>query len=330
MMGRTEKENRDQEIEPAGVAMAVLTAPLSVVDKTSDVVASALSGADVAVSLSEVQDLRKIFCRVPAAAIVRELLKMEQDPCPVIHRFGPGVYMREATLPAGGVVLGHIHRQAHTNIFLKGRVLMMAPDGGCEELAAPMIFTGGPGRKIGLVLEEVVWLNVYATDETDVETLERMFLDKGAEWAAADQDRFDRAGLRLNDIASYQSVLTTLGITEQQVRAESENPKDQIPMPPGGYKFAVSRSNIQGLGVFATAEIAPGEIIGPARVDGCRTPLGRYTNHGAAPNAEMVPCGPDLYLRAIQDIPGMRGGWLGEEITTDYLATVKTKERMMQ
>ena len=85
----------------------------------------------------------------------------------------------------------------------------------------------------------------------------------------------------------------------------------------------IGYSDIHGKGVFATAKIEPGEIIGPARIAGKRTPIGRYVNHSADPNAEMIELNiNEIYLRALQSIDGCKGGMLGDEITTNYRANL--------
>jgi hypothetical protein len=40
-----------------------------------------------------------------------------------------------------------------------------------------MTFIGKPGRKVAYILETVVFQNVYATEETDIEKLENMFIE---------------------------------------------------------------------------------------------------------------------------------------------------------
>src|SRR5258708_24736216 len=45
------------------------------------------------------------------------------------------------------------------------------------------------------------------------------------------------------------------------------NTVDQIAFPPGEYKCKVGRSGIQGKGLLACADIAPGEVIAPARLE---------------------------------------------------------------
>ena len=34
-------------------------------------------------------------------------LEQPQVDCPVVHRFGPGIYIREVTIPAGALSIGH-------------------------------------------------------------------------------------------------------------------------------------------------------------------------------------------------------------------------------
>ena len=53
-------------------------------------------------------------------------------------------------------------------------------------MTAPMTYLGGKGRKIAIILEDVVWQNVWATDETDVAKLEEMFVKK-----LSDEDKIE-------------------------------------------------------------------------------------------------------------------------------------------
>ena len=94
---------------------------------------------------------------------------------------------------------------------------------------------------------------------------------------------------------------------------------DQIPMPFGNYKIMMANSKIDGKGIFATGNIEINEIIAPARINGKRTFVGRYTNHSKNVNAIMVlRDNNDIDLVAKKTIKGCQGGNLGEEITIDY------------
>lgn len=252
--------------------------------------------------------------------VEKTMLDMPQVDCPVIHRFGPGVYIREVTIPADTFAIGHHQNFEHMNVMLKGRVTVLNDDGSTSELVAPMMFVGKPGRKIGYIHEDVVWLNVYATAETDVETLENTFITKSSTWLESQAAKNGLALLKSTvDADDFQNVLDEFGFTAEQAREQAENEADMIDLPFGGYKIKVDSSAIEGKGLFATAAIGPGELVAPARIGGKRTIAGRYTNHSVSPNAQMVMLdNGDISLVAIKQISGCRGGENGEEITINY------------
>lgn len=251
-------------------------------------------------------------------AVEGEMLKHEQASCGVIHRFGPGVYIREVRLPAGILAVGHHQNFEHVNIMLEGRVTILNDNGTTTELVAPTIFTGKPGRKVGYVHEDVVWLNVYPTTETDVEKLEAKYITKSDTWMEGNGQRLLTFQTSI-DRDDYAAALAEFGLTEEIARSQSENTDDMMELPDGGYKIKLAPSNIEGKGLFATADIGDGEVIAPARISGMRTIAGRYTNHSATPNARMERAGnSDINLVATRPIAGCRGGFDGEEITIDY------------
>ena len=112
----------------------------------------------------------------------RCMLDMPQAECPVVHHFGPGLYIREMAAPAGALLVGHAHKHEHMNVLLKGKVIILNEIGVPEELVAPAVFVAKPGRKVAYVTEDMVWQNIYATEETDLDKLEDMFIDKSEAW----------------------------------------------------------------------------------------------------------------------------------------------------
>lgn len=258
--------------------------------------------------------------RLDMDCVERSMLSLEQEPCPVVHRFGPGIYIREVTLPKGIFALGHHQKEEHTNIVLRGKVLM--EDGTTIE--APMMYVGKPGRKCGVILEETVWLNVYSTTETDIEKLEERFLEKSEFFIGHESERIAKETESIvRARIDYHKMLNDLCVTEELVRAQSENTDDQISMPYGSYKFQVGPSRIEGRGLFACSDITCGETIGIAREGSMRTPVGRYANHSGCPNSIMKRIGNNIVLVATKDIVGNRGGQMGEEILVDYRNSVE-------
>lgn len=254
------------------------------------------------------------------ADLEKEMLEMPQADCPVAHHFGPGIYIREVTLPAGIFAVGHAQRYEHLNIMLTGKVAIVDGD-QVRVLEAPLIFTGKPGRKVGYVLETCVWQNVYATNETDIDTLEAHYLDKSKTWQAYDKEcsKIDHA-LNQHNRDDYAQVLKEFGFEADTARQQAEEESDQIDMP-NAFKAVVQvrDSNIEGKGLFLSWHIASGQIIAPARISGKRTPAGRYVNHSINPNCKYIADeNGDIYLVSLRDIDGCKGGNKGEELTVDY------------
>ena len=272
-----------------------------------------------AVSVAELVRAQRLT--VSIEELERRLLTQDQPTCDVRHSFAPGLYVREVTLPANNVVVGHYHKTAHLNVMIQGRMLMVQPDGTYKDYSAPFQYVGLPGRKIALTLEKCVWLNVFATEETDITKLEATLLEKSAVF----QEHVKQVVKpRIADTLSYEALLAQFKLDPAEVTRISENTADQIPFPYGTYKCKIGASAIHGLGVIATADIPKGEPVAPALIAGKRTPAGRYANHGATPNAAMMmkPNG-DVDLVAVAPIRGCVGGMDGEEITVDYAQTLK-------
>jgi len=86
--------------------------------------------------------------------------------------------------------------------------------------------------------------------------------------------------------------------------------------------LTIKKSDIHGLGIFATSSIDKGINLGIAHVkmvewlsfpqNYCRTPLGGFYNHSDNPNCELVDSDPYKHLVTIKDIKE------GEEITCVY------------
>ena len=247
------------------------------------------------------------------------MLALPQVKCEVFHHFPElGVYLREVRLPAGAFVVGHHQNFPHTNIFAKGRVTMLLGDGSTQEMSAPLVYAGEAGRKIGYIHEDVVWYNLYKTDERDVEKLEAVLLTKSESFnrRPADEQKILAAIEARND---YQFLLDEKGFKQYDVDAVVLNEEDMVEMPSGSYKYQLGPSLIHGRGVMATADIAEGEQVGVAKIGNKRTPLGRFTNHSKTPNARMVFADDgNVYLHTIRLIEGQRGGSVGEEIVIDY------------
>lgn len=115
-------------------------------------------------------------------ALEKVMLGLPQVECRTAHYFGPGVYIREVTMPAGACVIGHEHKQESLNMMIKGKLILIDHDNGNTELEAPYSFVGSSGRKLAYIVEDTVWQNVFPNHDncTDVDLLEDRFITKTA------------------------------------------------------------------------------------------------------------------------------------------------------
>ena len=246
------------------------------------------------------------------------LLAHKQTGCPVTHHFGPSLCIREVFMPAGTLAIGHRQKFDHMNIMLQGKVMVVGDNGEFVTLTAPLMFVGKPGRKVGYVLEDVIWQNVYATDLKDINDVEDYFIEKSLDWQTDAEAKFAVNAIAHNaSREDYLAVLSESGISHEIARQQTENEDDRLDLD--NANFRVAKSPIDGLGLYVTSSVNEGDIICPARIDGMRTQAGRYTNHALNPNAKMVLLdNGDINLVALTDIQGCQGGDIGTEATIDY------------
>jgi len=254
------------------------------------------------------------------------MLKKPQVDCPVVHYFGPGIYIREVSIAAGTLAVGHHQNYEHMNILVKGKVKFFHAHEAAETLQAPFLAVMPPGRKVAYVLEDMIWQNIYATEETDVEKLEAYYLTKSpvsegamVAWQkqARDVDRED-----------FLIAIAEFGFSPWVVKKIAERMDDMTAIPLT-QSVQVGPSEIEGKGLHATAPFKVGDLIAPARIEGKRTIAGRFTNHAKVPNATAVRYdNGDISFVAIQDIAGNKGGRLGEEITVDYRQVLAINEEL--
>jgi hypothetical protein len=242
-----------------------------------------------------------------------ELLQMEQANIITEHIFMPNVYERKIIVPPWCVLTGAAHKTDYKVRLEKGTI---AVNIGTEVkiLTAPCEFDAKAGaQRVGRVFEyEVVWVDIYANpdDCKDIAVLEdRLYVvpvyGLGNSRTVEQQAQID-----------YLLFLKQIGMTREEVHAIVENASDLIDMPEGHF-VELRDSKIHGKGLFATKPFKIGEIICPGRLNGKRTPGGRFINHSFNANIKPIKNGNDIYAIAIKNIN------VNDELLVDYRASMK-------
>jgi hypothetical protein len=104
--------------------------------------------------------------------------KFGDDVAPLVHRFTPGLYIRQISMPKGMVLTSKIHKTEHPFFVLTGDVSVVDPE-GVVRITAPYVGITKPGTKRALYMhEDTIWITVHRTDETDLEKIEDQVIAK--------------------------------------------------------------------------------------------------------------------------------------------------------
>jgi hypothetical protein len=242
-----------------------------------------------------------------------KLLDMPQADIKTIHTFRPGIYERTIVIPPWTVLTGAEHRTPY-RVRLDQGTISVNTDEGVKMLTAPCEFSAPAGvKRVGRVFEEeVIWTDIYPNEDDclDLAVIEARLYVIPEIGLGENRMRIEK---QREDFALF---LDQMGMTAEQMSVIVQIEHDMIPMPEG-FDVEVRESPIHGQGLFAARAFKAGETICPGRINGQRTPAGRFTNHSNEPNATTVKTGDDLGAVAIRPIKS------NEEILIDYRTSMR-------
>lgn len=120
-----------------------------------------------------VPDRRPQAIRAQIKAFTEFLLTLpEKREFEVTHTLIGGVYTRTLFIPKDSVLVGKIHLKECVNIVAKGDISILT-ETGCGRIKAGHVAVSKPGiQKLGYAHEDTVFINVFRTDETDINKIE--------------------------------------------------------------------------------------------------------------------------------------------------------------
>jgi hypothetical protein len=120
----------------------------------------------------------------------------------------------------------------------------------------------------------------------------------------------------------YGAFLHQIGMTQEEMDKIVHIESDLIGMPEG-VAVELRDSLIHGKGLFATRDFEAGEVVCPGRLNGKRTPGGRFINHSVECNITPTKVGDDIYAVAARKIRA------GDELVVDYRASMRVNFGLM-
>ena len=244
-----------------------------------------------------------------------ELLKMPQANIVTDHIFYDGFYERKITIPPWTVLTGAAHKTDY-KIRLEKGIIAVNVEEKVQVMTAPIEFEAKAGaQRVGRVFEkEVIWVDIYENPDNcqDLTILEeRLYVVPNCGLGE------NRVALEINNAqADYKLFLDQIGLNQAEMDKIVRNESDVIDMPNNVY-VELRDSKIHGKGLFATKSFEKGEIVCPGRLNGKRTPGGRFINHSYDSNILPIKVGDDIYAMAVRDI------YENEELLVDYRSSMR-------
>jgi hypothetical protein len=97
-----------------------------------------------------------------------EILKLPPRECPVIHRFTPGLYIREIYMPKETILTSLLHLTTHPYFILKGEFSVWHKGIETQRIKAPYTgITEAGTRRLIYIHEDTIWTTCHVTDLTD-------------------------------------------------------------------------------------------------------------------------------------------------------------------
>lgn len=118
----------------------------------------------------EILELEAKIKEIPGALVG------DNSECPLTHSFADGLYVREIFIPKGMLLIGKIHKKANPVFIMHGDISIFSEE-GTERFIGPCYMISKPGAKrVGYAHENTIWIEVLATEETDLDKIEEQLI----------------------------------------------------------------------------------------------------------------------------------------------------------
>jgi hypothetical protein len=116
-----------------------------------------------------------LVARAQIRALTEKLLALpasDQADFPVEHVLVDGMYMRKLFIAKGRLLVGKIHLKECINFVEKGDISVMTETGSARVKAGFNLVSPAGIQKVGYAHEDTIFINVFRTDETDIDKIE--------------------------------------------------------------------------------------------------------------------------------------------------------------
>ena len=109
--------------------------------------------------------------------LIAKLYDYKPVSCPLVHRFVPGMYIREIFMPAGSLVVSKVHGTEHPYVVSQGVLTVWTEEEGEVFIEAPYTGITLPGtRRVLYIHEDCIFTTFHPAHEQPANNTEEEIL----------------------------------------------------------------------------------------------------------------------------------------------------------
>lgn len=125
-------------------------------------------------------DIEEAIASIPTPSM-GEIVSLQNALIPIrceapepVHRFAPGMYMRELTIPAGRVLTGKIHKHDHFMMVMSGLAIIFSEHGNAVVSGGYIAMSKAGAKRVVVTLEDTRFVTIHhnPSDTQDMGTVE--------------------------------------------------------------------------------------------------------------------------------------------------------------
>jgi hypothetical protein len=114
------------------------------------------------------EEVLALMTSAPLDRIEEEILRLPQIDLPLVHRFTPGLYVRECFIPKNSLVTSVLHKKTHPFVISQGDISVWFDGSPVLRHKAPYTgITMAGTRRLLYAHEDTVWTTFHVSEDLD-------------------------------------------------------------------------------------------------------------------------------------------------------------------
>lgn len=149
-----------------------------------------LTTPGVLMDQTQINETIRSVAREDIVALQKAMVPVQCELPEPIHRFAPGIYMRELTVPAGMLIVGKIHRHEHFVMVLSGVAIIRSEFGDAVVTPGYIAMSPAGVKRVVLAVTDTRFITIHRnpSDTQDLAEIEAEHMEPEETLVCASQE----------------------------------------------------------------------------------------------------------------------------------------------